>query len=121
MKRGDTFLMGSPNGKTKHFYIVISDPAKHAGSFVAVNVTTPDPKADQSCMILPAEHKWLKYPSPVNFGDALHITLLDAFAKLVAIKKILPQDPVSAAVAERIVKAAQTSPAMPKRFLPMLK
>lgn len=120
MKRGDTFLMGSPRGGKKHLYSVISDPAKAGLTLVTVNVTTPDPKSTQACLVTPAEHPWLDYPSAVNFGDALHVTAVASIPALIASGVIVPQKSVSQAVVDRIVAAARRSPALPRKLLPFL-
>jgi len=117
MQQGDTFLMGNPGGRTKHLWMILSDPLKHGGAFVIVNLTSPD-VAHSTCVLKFGEHPWLKYDSDVNFGDSLEITAKAANNITVGINSntIIPQVPLSISVVQRIVAAAQLSPAFSRRL-----
>lgn len=117
MQQGDTFLMGNPHGKKKHLWMILSDPLKRGGAFVIVNLTSPD-RTPSDCVLKYGEHPWLKHDSDVNFGDSLEITAEAAqlIADGIHSRIIIPQVPLSISVVQRIVAAAQLSPAFPRRL-----
>lgn len=49
MQRGDSFLIGSINGKTKHLWIVLSDTKKHNGCGIMVNASTKEQRSGKEC------------------------------------------------------------------------
>ena len=51
MEKGDAFLMGVVGGAKKHLFIVISDPRKHHGCGVIVNVSTDKARAGGACLL----------------------------------------------------------------------
>ena len=67
---GDTFLLG----QASHLWVVISDPKKHAGEFVLVNITTDAFRAGKDCELNVGDHQWIRHKSYVNFGDARKVT-----------------------------------------------
>lgn len=108
---GDTFLLGQGS----HLWIVISDPAKHKGDFVIVNLTSDQFRAGKECELNVGDHPWVKHKSYVSFGDARRVTPIEE-AK---IQLYLSQGhmkryfPVKEAVLQRIIGAAKTSKAIP--------
>jgi len=71
MKLGDAFLMPHPHQSFDHLWFVISDPAKHSGTFIIVNITGDEHRAGGECPLGPADHKWVNKKCWVSFGDAL--------------------------------------------------
>jgi len=75
MKLGDAFRMGvPPKFKLPHLFFVISDPAQHGGTFVAVNITHDYIRAGSDCVLQIGDHPWISGESYVTFRDALEIT-----------------------------------------------
>lgn len=56
-----------------HLWVVISDPAKHCGEFVAVNLTTDVFRAGKECELNVGDHKWISKKTYVCFGDAMKL------------------------------------------------
>ena len=61
---GDAFLFGLHS----HLWIVISEPAKHAGNFVIVNLTTDVFRAGKECELGLGDHEWIIQKCYVSFG-----------------------------------------------------
>ena len=123
MERGDAFLMGVVGGTKKHLFIVISDPKKHQGCGVILNLTTNKARSGGECRLVRGEHAWLtEAESWVCYGDATLMTP-DGWAKIqIGISKrfIVPQAKLSQGCLDRIVKAARTSRAFPSLYLKYL-
>src|SRR5579863_714542 len=122
MQLGDTFLMGSPGGSTKHLWIVISNPAAHNGHGVVVNLTTDRERSGGECCLAVGDHQWLAGDCWVSYGDARLIapTQWRNIQDGVNQKLIILQPPVSASVVARIVATAKVSTAFPPAFLKYL-
>ncbi|SRR5258708_37898817 len=119
MKLGDTFLMHTSASRfIRHLYIVISDPAKNAGNFIAVNITGDRFRTGEECVLDAGDHPWIKKKSFVAFADALEITPAHdrRLQKLIVSKKIVLQPSVSSEVLERIVTAAKVSTAIAENY-----
>jgi hypothetical protein len=118
MKLGDTFLMRSPGHSLDHLWIVISDPNKHKGTFIIVNLTTDVARASADCELSPGCHRWVVEKCYVNFTDALRITpQLEAnITSLTATKAILPHEPLDSEILARIVQIARKSSSFPPTF-----
>ena len=115
---GDTFLLGQGS----HLWIVISDPAKHNGEFVIVNVTSDEFRAGKECELNVGDHQWVKHKSYVSFGDARRVTPAeDAKIQLYISQGHMKQHfPVKKAVLQRIIAAAKTSKAIPTDLIDLL-
>jgi hypothetical protein len=109
--------MGVPLGCAflcNHLYVVISDPAKHNGKCVMVNVTTLREKSDKTCVLQPGDiPSFIYHTSVVNYGDA---TCPDE----TNLERFITNDPsvrrypnVEGHVLSRIIEGARTSPAFP--------
>lgn len=112
---GDTFVLGLGG----HLWVVISDPCKHAGDFVIVNITTDVNRAGTDCELNAGDHQWVRHKSYVNFGDARKVnptegTKISAYMANGTIAKHFPVNPV---VLQKIIAAAKTSKALPTGFL----
>jgi|SRR5208337_3066950 len=118
MKLGDAFLMSvPPDFDRDHLFIVISDPAKHGGTFIIVNVTGDQLRAGKECILAVGDHPWIKKQSFVTFSDAIEITpeRLETIQAFVG-SNVTMQAPFSAAVLARIIQAAKLSRAIPVAF-----
>ena len=116
MKLGDTFLMPCPwsGPKIPHLWIVISDPAKHNGVFVIVNLTTDRARSGSDCKLDKGDHHWIIQECYVSFPDALEITPEQEamINQLTASKMVTLLDPLEEAVLSRVVDAAKKSKAL---------
>jgi hypothetical protein len=113
MKLGDAFLMPD-SSQSRHLYIVISDPATNAGTFVIVNITGDRFRTAQECVLNVGDHPWIKKTSYVAFSDALEITpiIANKLNKRIATNIIKLQPSLESKVLERIISAAKVSTAL---------
>lgn len=122
MKLGDAFLMAvPPKYDIPHLFFVISDPAKHNGTFVIVNLTSDVFRAGKECTLNIGDHPRITKESFISFADALEITPASAenLRKLIG-KQITMQKGLAPNVLAKIVGAAKISKAMPvalKKYL----
>ncbi len=107
MQLGDTFVID-------HLWIVVSDPAKHAGKFIIVNLTTDIFRAGKECELNPGDHQWIKQKCYVSFADAREVSpkeeaKISAYMTAGTITKHFPMNP---AILQKIVAAAKQSKAL---------
>ncbi len=108
MEAGFTFTMVALD---QHLWVVLSDPVKDPENVLLVNLTTLGPRKEQACVLTHNDHPWVRHPTCVNYGDAVVTTL----AKLRDAKNggaITLQDPVSAALLQRMREGALASERM---------
>lgn len=115
MQLGDTFLF---NVGKAHLWIVVSDPFKHAGSFIIVNLTTDSRRAGTDCELNTEDHPWIREKCWVNFGDAEEVTPAEE-AKLLtfmASGTINKNHPMNAAVLAKITVIAKATKALKIKY-----
>ena len=99
--------------KSNHLYVVISDPTRHSGKCVIVNLTTQRPKSDTTCVLQPRDFpSFIHSPTVVNYGDALEADqrLLE---NIIAKGEVGRHPDMATAVLARIIQGARASPAFP--------
>jgi hypothetical protein len=114
MQPGDTFTLG-PGG---HLWIVISDPVKHTGKFIIVNLTTDVFRAGKECELNPGDHQWITKKSFVSFGDAREVSPKEE-AQIVAYMAagiITKQFPMNPTILQKIIGSGKQSKALPVGF-----
>jgi hypothetical protein len=118
MQIGDTFYWGDGG----HLWVVISDPAQHAGEFIIVNLTHDLFRAGKECELNTGDHKWIYGKTYVAFGDAKKVLAADAvrLAKHIGSGMIHKHFPMKSNVLARIIAAAKKSRALPTGFLDYL-
>src|SRR2546425_12113246 len=119
MDKGECFLMGSPGGRTKHLWVVISDTKKHGGLGVIINFTTDKNRSGGECCFVKSDHPWLTEPqSWACFGDAMLMTVQgwSDIEKGINHGFIVKAAKMNTALVNKIVEAAKTSNA----FQPVL-
>ena len=118
MKLGDAFMMTvPPKYNIDHLHFVISDPAKHGGTFVVVNVTSDQLRAGKHCPLQAGCHLNVKKDCFVSFPDSLEITPAVA-AKLDSLvgKLVSMVKPMSPEMLASIVATAKASKAFPENL-----
>jgi hypothetical protein len=107
---GDTYYWGEGG----HLWVVISDPSKHCGEFVAVNLTKDEFRAGKDCELHVGDHKWISHKTYVNFGDAMKLGPKEEsnLQKQMALKTIKTHSPMSQEVLTKIVAKGKTSKAL---------
>ena len=117
MKIGDAFLMSVPPRYIRHLYFVISDPSKHNGNFIIVNITGDRFRTGEECVLNVGDHQWIKKKSFVAFADALELTPRQEQTIQNAVgKRVQLQPCLSEAILSKIIDAAKTTPAMPEKL-----
>ena len=116
IKPADTITLLTGAG-IEHLYFIIGE---YDNSFLLVNATTYHPDKDQSCILTPTDHIFIKHKSLINYGDAITTT---EFRVEKNIRNGLSRQlaPITRSVLCRIQKGALISPAlMPKyrRYMP---
>lgn len=108
---GDTFLLTNP-AINSHLFILLSDPRRDPDRIVTASFTTWRPDKDLSCVVEPGEHPFIRRRSCVHYSEDRLITA-SQYDRLVTAGSIVPQDPVSETLLNRLLDGASVSPYMP--------
>jgi hypothetical protein len=72
MDSGDTFLMPAPGGVvTPHLWIVVTQPDPQTHLCAIVSVTTLRNSKDQTVLLHPGDHPFIRHDSTIFYGDAM--------------------------------------------------
>ena len=72
MECGDTFLMPAPGGPvTPHLWIVVTRPDPQTHLCAIVSVTTLRNSKDQTVILRPDDHPFIRHDSTIFYGDAM--------------------------------------------------
>ena len=72
MHCGDTFLMPAPGGAvTPHLWIVVTQPDPRTRLCALVSVTTLRNSKDQTVILRPGDHPFIRHDSTIIYGDAM--------------------------------------------------
>jgi hypothetical protein len=72
MDCGDTFLMPAPGGRaTPHLWIVVTNPDAVTFLCAIVSITTLRNSKDQTIILRPGDHPFIRHESTVFYGDAM--------------------------------------------------
>lgn len=109
MRAGDTFVTPDMDD---HLWIVLSDPTLERDRLVVVCFLSWQEYHDQSCIVRPGEHPFVRHDTCVNYAGATTVadTVLE---KLKAQGKLKLKDPVSPELLERIRRSAENSDSIP--------
>ena len=107
---GDTFLLAK-RGINDHPFVIISDPAQNPTQVVTANFTSWRPDEDQSCILERGEHRLITHRSCVYY-DNRQLTQAQ-YQHWLETGAIVPQDPVSVELLQRILNGAAISPFIP--------
>jgi hypothetical protein len=112
MQVGDTFLWFPPGDRKEHLFIVLTDPNTNDGDFAAFNLT----KSRGGPMALTfqiGDHPFItRYPSDVDFGDALVFNLGNVEHDIASGQAVYHQ-PLRWDLVEKIARKAIGHPAIP--------
>ena len=101
----------------KHLFIVLSDPVTDEKVVLLVSISSvkPDRWNDDSCLLYPGDHPFIKKNSFVDYSSA-RIEPGDKLLRGVKAGKLIPQDPVSDDVFERICAGVMASKRTPRNI-----
>ncbi len=109
MDAGATFLFVALD---IHLWIIISDPSIDPDNVLIVNLTSWASGKDQSCVLRPGDHPWIRHDTCVNYQDSQITTL----KKLIAARDgraLTLNAPIDSAVLKRIRDCSLNSTKMP--------
>jgi len=98
MDAGATFLFVALD---IHLWIIISDPSIDPDNVLIVNLTSQASGKDQSCVLGPGDHPWIRHSTCVNYQDSRLTTL----KKLIAARDgraLILNAPLDSAVLKKI-------------------
>jgi len=85
MDCGDTFLMPAPGGvATPHLWIVVTQPDPQTHLCAIVSVTTLRNSKDQTVILRPGDHPFVRHDSTVFYGDAMIVDALRLESEIAA-------------------------------------
>ena len=115
MDCGDTFLMPAPGGAaTPHFWIVITQPDPDTHLCAIVSVTTLRNSKDQTVILRPGDHPFIRHDSTIFYGDAMIVDARRLEAEIAA-GLALVREKCSAATLKLVQDGVAASPfARPK-------
>ena len=77
MECGDTFLIPAPGGVAiPHLWIVVTKPAPDTNLCAIVSVTTLRNSKDQTVLLRPGDHPFIRHDSTIFYGDAMIVDAL---------------------------------------------
>jgi hypothetical protein len=108
MNAGDTILIPEPGTSyDSHLWMVISDPTQ-GDECVIVNFTSWRADKDQSCVVLPGEHEYVRNKTCVNFKDAKRCRIGD-LESLISSRHLTTRAPLSTGLLAKIRQAVPES------------
>lgn len=114
---GSTFINDIAPGLPQHLWVVIAI-GNPSGKIAIVNCTTWEPSCqDESCVIQPGEHPFVKHKTVVNYRDAKIVTT----AQLNQVRSLVqPHANANSELLERICQGARESRFTSKKILRLL-
>ncbi len=105
-------------GNRPHLWIVVTDPLP-TGETIVVSVTTLRHAAEQTVVLGPSDHSFIRHQSCVHFGDA---RILDGTRLDVEIQhaRIQNHDPCTEQLTDEIEDGLWSSPHTPRKVLNFL-
>lgn len=69
---GDTFWARNPHSNNPpHLYFAVTDPTRHQGRVLLVNMTKRKAGSDESCILLPGDHPCVTGESVLQYAEAV--------------------------------------------------
>ncbi len=85
MDCGDTFLMPAPGGAaTPHLWIVVTQPDPQTHLCAILSVTTLRNSKDQTVLLRPGDHPFIRHDSTIFYGDAMIVDALRLESEIAA-------------------------------------
>lgn len=113
MEIGDTFLLARKN-IDEHFWIVISHPQYNPECVIIVNLTSWHAIKDQSCILDPQDHDWIRHRTCISYQDAKCVSE-SKLDQLIAAGELRPHTSASPALLGKILQGAFLTDAMPNK------
>jgi hypothetical protein len=97
---GDTFRPADPRADI-HLWVVISDPSIDPNQVLIVSLTTYKPYKDGACILKTGDHPFIRHDTCIAY-DLARVVSLSQLETLLKSGMLIPDDPVSHQVLERI-------------------
>jgi len=113
---GDSFLIVNPKNNIPHLYVVISKPNNN-NQILMVNVTKYKTWKDNSCILIPNDHPFIKQKSVINYSDAIEARsdILEQLANC-GRPDVRKERPFNKNIVTKIQDGAKKSNSLPKKF-----
>jgi hypothetical protein len=120
MRSGDTFLMEPWSGGKRHLWVVVTEPDSESFECVIVSIATLRGNCDQTVVLQPGDHPFIRHPSVVFFADA---RIVDArrLDQAIAAGKCERHQPCSSELLAEVCKGIITSPHTPQKVIAFCK
>ena len=117
MNCGDTFLMPTPGGMaTPHLWIVVTRPDVETHLCAIVSVTTLRNSKDQTVILRPGDHPFIRHESTIFYGDAMTVDARRLQAEIAA-GLALPREKCPDATLRLVQDGVAASPFNRPKFL----
>lgn len=115
MRKGDAFLIiDPPSTGTNHLRIIVTDPDP-VGEVLVVGVTTWKPDSDESCILNPGDHPFIRHLSRIAYERA-HMCSVAVIETAIRNKSARTYEAVSPDVLRRIRDGALATDALPRKL-----
>lgn len=119
MKGGDCWLLRFDNtGPKVHLWVLLTDP-RPGGEAVIASVTTLRHNGDQTVILQPGDHPFIRHASIVLYSDCRIVSAAE-LTKWIVAGMAIPQAPFTSRVLSTITKGAMQSDFTPKKILQFL-
>lgn len=109
MKAGDCFENRGTDDHRPHCWVIVSDPERNSDEILILNFTSwGDHRVDDSCIIMPDEHPYVRHKTCINYREPLFPSL-DGLEIGLSSAMLFPLDPVSDELLARIRQGAIAS------------
>ena len=75
LSAGCTVLFSHRQGSPQHLWIALTNPDETSGEFVIVMIRTKRSFTDDTLILHPGEHPFLRHESCVDYGSAMRIAV----------------------------------------------
>lgn len=119
MNAGDTFLISFDHtGPKPHLWILLTDPSQGEPA-ILVSVTTLRHGKDQTVVLQPTDHPWVRHPSAVLFGDAF-VTEAKRLQEWIDGSLAMPKEACSPDLLALVRSGLRSSEFTPKKIIRLL-
>jgi len=109
---GDTFVNLNP-GLLSHFWMVISRETGYG--WVIVNLTTYRLGCDESCLLGPNDHPWIRHRSSIEYRRAVTLTVF-RLGEMVRLGMVAWKEPLRPETLRKVQEGAVKSKFFKNRF-----
>lgn len=122
LKQGDTFWAENVgDGVDTHLLIVISDPSKNPDQLVLVTLTTWETHKDDSCILEPGDHPFVKHLTCVKYDSFSKILPFAAkIESLLSREKLKRRERLRPEILQKILEGASDTIFLTNRQLRIL-